>query len=78
MSEEINLEDVAVKVPKGFRTAKNWAKKDRWIRKGEKASWFNGKAYFSKNQLSPKRSIYYAVNWGFYGDYPGDYMEQEF
>lgn len=62
--DEITVEDVAVGVPKGFKTFNEWDAKNRSIIKGEKATWLNGVAYFSKAQTQKKRDR--RENW--YGE----------
>lgn len=50
MSEIDIDEDDPEEVPKDYKTFDQWKKFDRVIARGEKATWFDGKAYFHRSQ----------------------------
>lgn len=50
-------------IPKGFKKFSKWSKKGRKVVKGSKATWFNGKPYFHKDQTVKYEPVEYQ-------DYP--------
>ena len=77
MSEEPECDDFGLDdlkktpVPKDYKTFDEWRKWDRSPAKGEKAEFFNGTAYFHRNQTVTRDS-------GFsYGDPSDQYDEHE-
>lgn len=52
----ITAEDCETKIPPGFKTFKEWQDNGFLVRRGERATWFNGVAYFSKSQVEDAES----------------------